>query len=148
TAHTDEDLALVIQAVKDSVKELRHGGFLPERRSSDRQSGPDQNGSGHPVANRAVATAAPARTTTVRSEDPREFWFRPNSKLSHRETVVSSPLPRQSVRQGNRDLAFGLSYFGPYSAAFTDDKYDLILESARYADREGFHAVWVPERHF
>ncbi|HKA54540.1 MAG TPA: MupA/Atu3671 family FMN-dependent luciferase-like monooxygenase, partial [Candidatus Binatia bacterium] len=148
TAHTDEDLALVIQAVKDSVKELRHGGFLPERRSSDRQSGPDQNGSGHPVANRAVATAAPARTTTVRSEDPRGFWFRPNSKLSHRETVVSSPLPRQSVRQGNRDLAFGLSYFGPYSAAFTDDKYDLILESARYADREGFHAVWVPERHF
>jgi alkanesulfonate monooxygenase SsuD/methylene tetrahydromethanopterin reductase-like flavin-dependent oxidoreductase (luciferase family) len=45
-------------------------------------------------------------------------------------------------------LAFGLSYFGPYAAAFTDDKYDLLLESTRYADREGFRAVWVPERHF
>ncbi len=29
TAHTDEDLDRIIQAVKDSVKELREGGFLP-----------------------------------------------------------------------------------------------------------------------
>ncbi|MBD1932794.1 MULTISPECIES: aspartate aminotransferase family protein [Cyanophyceae] len=30
TAHTDEDIAYIIQAVKDSVKELREGGFLPD----------------------------------------------------------------------------------------------------------------------
>ncbi|HLP88079.1 MAG TPA: aspartate aminotransferase family protein [Nostocaceae cyanobacterium] len=29
TAHTDEDLDFVIQAIKESVKELRSGGFLP-----------------------------------------------------------------------------------------------------------------------
>jgi glutamate-1-semialdehyde-2,1-aminomutase len=29
TAHTDEDLNYITQAVKDSVKELREGGFLP-----------------------------------------------------------------------------------------------------------------------
>ncbi|MBW4609136.1 MAG: aspartate aminotransferase family protein [Hassallia sp. WJT32-NPBG1] len=29
TAHTDEDLNFIIQAVKESVKELRNGGFLP-----------------------------------------------------------------------------------------------------------------------
>jgi glutamate-1-semialdehyde aminotransferase len=29
TAHTDEDLDFVIQAIKESVKELRGGGFLP-----------------------------------------------------------------------------------------------------------------------
>ncbi|MDF5733645.1 MAG: aspartate aminotransferase family protein [Rhizonema sp. PD38] len=29
TAHTDEDLDFIIQAVKDSVKELQDGGFLP-----------------------------------------------------------------------------------------------------------------------
>ncbi|WP_017317672.1 aspartate aminotransferase family protein [Mastigocladopsis repens] len=29
TAHTDEDLDCIVQAVKDSVKELREGGFLP-----------------------------------------------------------------------------------------------------------------------
>ncbi|KAB8320091.1 hybrid non-ribosomal peptide synthetase/type I polyketide synthase [Tolypothrix campylonemoides VB511288] len=30
TAHTDEDIDYVIQAVKDSVEELRSGGFLPK----------------------------------------------------------------------------------------------------------------------
>lgn len=30
TAHTDEDLDYIIQTVKDSVEELRAGGFLPE----------------------------------------------------------------------------------------------------------------------
>jgi glutamate-1-semialdehyde 2,1-aminomutase len=29
TAHTDEDIYLIIQAIKDSVRELRDGGFLP-----------------------------------------------------------------------------------------------------------------------
>jgi acyl transferase domain-containing protein/glutamate-1-semialdehyde aminotransferase/NRPS condensation-like uncharacterized protein len=29
-AHTDEDIAFIIQAVKNSIKELRQGGFLPE----------------------------------------------------------------------------------------------------------------------
>lgn len=29
TAHTDEDIDYIIQAVKDSVKELREGGLLP-----------------------------------------------------------------------------------------------------------------------
>ncbi|NMF61947.1 aspartate aminotransferase family protein [Brasilonema octagenarum UFV-E1] len=34
TAHTDEDIDCIIQAVKDSVRELRDGGFLPT--SSDK----------------------------------------------------------------------------------------------------------------
>jgi len=148
TAHTDADLAFVVQAIKDSVGELRHGGFLPERRSAPWRSGPYRNGSGEPVATGPAATPAPAAANTVRSADPRGFWFRHNSKLSHRDAVAAEPLPRQSVGQKHRKLAFGLSYFGPYPAAFTDDKYDLLLESARYGDREGFHAIWVPERHF
>src|SRR5262249_36529131 len=28
------------------------------------------------------------------------------------------------------------------------DRYRLVLESARYADRHGFSSVWVPERHY
>lgn len=31
TAHTDEDIAFIIQAVKDSIQELRNSGFLPEK---------------------------------------------------------------------------------------------------------------------
>ncbi|MBM4254541.1 MAG: amino acid adenylation domain-containing protein [Deltaproteobacteria bacterium] len=152
TAHTDEDIAQFIQAVKDSLEEMRHGGFLPERRSRHQPSGPD--GNGHHATNgvgvrRGQTTPTPLHSKTVRSEDPRGFWYRPNSKLSHRETVVDhQPLVRQTGQQGQRALTFGISYFGPYSASFSDDKYDLLLESARYADSEGFAALWVPERHF
>jgi natural product biosynthesis luciferase-like monooxygenase protein len=28
------------------------------------------------------------------------------------------------------------------------NKYRLVLESARFADENGFHAIWTPERHF
>ena len=46
-------------------------------------------------------------------------------------------------------LAFSLYYFasdegGPRAAA----QRRLLLESARFADRNGFAAVWAPERHF
>src|SRR5690606_23519463 len=29
-----------------------------------------------------------------------------------------------------------------------DDKYELLIEGAKFADRHGFYAVWTPERHF
>lgn len=35
TAHTDEDVAKIIQAVKESVSDMRAGGFLPERSQVD-----------------------------------------------------------------------------------------------------------------
>ena len=48
----------------------------------------------------------------------------------------------------NRPLAFSLYYFGNYPAEYREDKYRLVLESARFADQHGFAAVWLPERHF
>ncbi|MEM7678586.1 MAG: MupA/Atu3671 family FMN-dependent luciferase-like monooxygenase [Myxococcota bacterium] len=45
-------------------------------------------------------------------------------------------------------MKFSLSFFGKYEAAYSPEKYHLILEAARFADEHGFHAVWVPERHF
>ncbi|MCT8330099.1 MupA/Atu3671 family FMN-dependent luciferase-like monooxygenase [Albidovulum sediminis] len=46
-----------------------------------------------------------------------------------------------------RGMEFSLYYWG------NDDgvgpaKYDLLLEGAKFADRNGFCAVWTPERHF
>ncbi len=29
-----------------------------------------------------------------------------------------------------------------------DDRYRLVLETARFADRQGFSSIWVPERHY
>ncbi|HLX10647.1 MAG TPA: MupA/Atu3671 family FMN-dependent luciferase-like monooxygenase [Thermoanaerobaculia bacterium] len=47
-----------------------------------------------------------------------------------------------------RDLDFSLFYFGNYAAGRAADHYRLVLEGARFADRQGFRAIWTPERHF
>ncbi|RLK58013.1 non-ribosomal peptide synthetase/type I polyketide synthase [Actinokineospora cianjurensis] len=43
---------------------------------------------------------------------------------------------------------FSLYFFGDYPHDATGDKYAAILAAARFADRAGLHAVWLPERHF
>lgn len=52
-----------------------------------------------------------------------------------------------------RDLAFSLFYFASADEGWDgprmgQDKYRLVLEGARWADRHGLAAVWTPERHF
>ena len=48
----------------------------------------------------------------------------------------------------DRALDFSLFYFASDAAATTRDKYRLLLEGAKFADRSGFAAIWTPERHF
>ncbi len=43
---------------------------------------------------------------------------------------------------------FSLFYFGNDNPADAHRPYELLFEGARFADREGFSAVWTPERHF
>jgi natural product biosynthesis luciferase-like monooxygenase protein len=47
-----------------------------------------------------------------------------------------------------RELQFSLFFFSADGSTASEDKYRLLHESARYADRHGFAAVWTPERHF
>src|SRR5215469_15811081 len=44
-------------------------------------------------------------------------------------------------------MEFSLFFFADSGAA-GGEGYDLLLESARFADAHGFTAVWTPERHF
>ena len=46
-----------------------------------------------------------------------------------------------------RPVTFSLFYFAAGEEA-AHDGYRLLLDSARFADRHGFEAVWTPERHF
>ena len=43
---------------------------------------------------------------------------------------------------------FSLFYFGGDNASTPTDRYRLLLEGAKFADKEGFSAIWTPERHF
>jgi phthiocerol/phenolphthiocerol synthesis type-I polyketide synthase D len=45
-------------------------------------------------------------------------------------------------------MNFGLMFFASSEDALSGTKYRVVLESARFADRNGFSSVWVPERHF
>ncbi len=49
----------------------------------------------------------------------------------------------------NKQIEFSLFYFASdESEAGVADKYELLLEGAKFGDRHGFSAVWTPERHF
>ncbi|WP_334186389.1 LLM class flavin-dependent oxidoreductase [Noviherbaspirillum sp.] len=60
-------------------------------------------------------------------------------------------VPQAGQRNGDSPegdgMAFSLFYFGAETYE-QDDKYRLYIDSARFADQNGFHAVWTPERHF
>jgi natural product biosynthesis luciferase-like monooxygenase protein len=45
-------------------------------------------------------------------------------------------------------MKFSLFFFSDDGSSTEQQKYHLLLESARFADRAGFVAVWTPERHF
>lgn len=51
-------------------------------------------------------------------------------------------------RPVEKSLSFSLYFFSDDGSKDSADKYRLVLESAKFADRNGFRAVWTPERHF
>jgi natural product biosynthesis luciferase-like monooxygenase protein len=53
-----------------------------------------------------------------------------------------------SCRPSRQSLEFGLLFFGGDEGEAASDKYEFVIEAARYAEANGFAAVWLPERHF
>ncbi|WP_437729976.1 MupA/Atu3671 family FMN-dependent luciferase-like monooxygenase [Sorangium sp. So ce1335] len=65
--------------------------------------------------------------------------------------VVIHPEQRTAaLRAGSRSRAaeFSLFYFADDEERGGSDRFRLLLEGARFADENGFAAVWTPERHF
>lgn len=50
--------------------------------------------------------------------------------------------------QTEKPVTFSLFYFANEEPSSSVDRYRLLIEGARFADRHGFEAVWTPERHF
>lgn len=57
---------------------------------------------------------------------------------------TATPKPAAPAR---RALDFSLFYFASEDGA-SGDAYRLLIEGAKFADQNGFKAVWTPERHF
>ncbi|MEO0353014.1 MAG: LLM class flavin-dependent oxidoreductase, partial [Cyanobacteria bacterium P01_A01_bin.15] len=45
-------------------------------------------------------------------------------------------------------MKFSLFYFDGDGLNPQENPYKLLIESAKFADKNGFSAVWTPERHF
>lgn len=45
-------------------------------------------------------------------------------------------------------MKFSLFYFADDSTAHEGNRYELLLSGARFADQNGFAAIWTPEQHF
>lgn len=52
------------------------------------------------------------------------------------------------TRYPEQAMQFSLFYWNVAADEDEQADYELLLESARYGDRNGFSAVWTPERHF
>ncbi len=77
------------------------------------------------------------------------FWT-----LAHGFKVVIQGDQRQAITTASRSavsrrpIQMSLSYFASDERQSGGNKYRLLLEGAKFADRHGFTAVWTPERHF
>ncbi|MFJ9622178.1 MupA/Atu3671 family FMN-dependent luciferase-like monooxygenase [Streptomyces sp. NPDC101181] len=127
TAHTEEDVNRVAEAVEGSLRELRAGGFFPRPRSP----------------RPAPATARPQPPRPAPDFGVYFFGDYPQSAApgtpegSGSSTAEGSGTPEGS-RSGSRSG----------SASGTPEAYDTVFATARFADERGFSSVWLPERHF
>lgn len=60
----------------------------------------------------------------------------------------AAPTLNLSPEAASDEVRFSLLFFSDDGSRVGGDKYRLLLESARFADRHGFEAIWTPERHF
>jgi natural product biosynthesis luciferase-like monooxygenase protein len=61
------------------------------------------------------------------------------------QAIATNPSTQKDL---NQKMEFSLFFFGSDGSKAVADKYDLLIESVKFADKHGFSAVWTPERHF
>ncbi|KEK23218.1 MupA/Atu3671 family FMN-dependent luciferase-like monooxygenase [Bacillus gaemokensis] len=67
---------------------------------------------------------------------------RKNEKKSFGENQIT---PKRNLVKG---AEFSLFFFSGDGSTTKENKYEFLLKSASFADKNGFAAVWTPERHF
>ncbi|MCA9622301.1 MAG: LLM class flavin-dependent oxidoreductase, partial [Myxococcales bacterium] len=80
------------------------------------------------------------------------FWTlaRGFKVVLHADKADDSALARQKLKHADKSITFSLMYFASDEGEneSSRDKYKLLLEGAKFGDKNGFVAVWTPERHF
>jgi len=77
------------------------------------------------------------------------FWTLARGyKVVIQEEEGHKPLHARKVTSSPSRMDFSLFYFASEAGTGKNDQYQLLIEGAKYADKNGFSAVWTPERHF
>ena len=63
-------------------------------------------------------------------------------------TTTTDTLAVSASDPSTKTMEFSLLYFASNDAERASDKYRLYIEGAKFADQNGFAALWTPERHF
>jgi natural product biosynthesis luciferase-like monooxygenase protein len=71
-----------------------------------------------------------------------------NSSATSGDGLFTQARPQKNGAGRGAGLQFSLFFFSDDGTKADENKYSLLLESAKYADAHGFTAVWTPERHF
>src|SRR5438270_188513 len=70
------------------------------------------------------------------------------SRLDEDGAWVLNTRARVEPENVGTSIDFSTMFFAAKEDDGAEDRYRLIVEAAKYADRMGFRSVWVPERHF
>ncbi|MFF1348673.1 MupA/Atu3671 family FMN-dependent luciferase-like monooxygenase, partial [Streptomyces sp. NPDC058322] len=161
TAHTDGDIEHVADAVRGSLRDLREAGFFrtgtaPSRRPAPRRAAAESvTALPVPAAGAGVGagagTAADAPPVPAAGAVPDAPIVPVADAVPDAPPVpVAAPVPAALTTPRRAD--FSLYFFGDYpdddGPGPKEGRYELLMEAARFADRHGFEALWMPERHF
>lgn len=76
----------------------------------------------------------------------KEDQFKDEEVEPVKQVISVSGNGSSSIKQ--KKIDFSLFYFAADNSQAGADKYRLCLEGAKFADKNGFAALWTPERHF
>ncbi|MEC0184206.1 non-ribosomal peptide synthetase, partial [Paenibacillus peoriae] len=93
TAHTEEDIARIVQAVKDSVNELRKGGFLPDPPPNENGLEPDKQFVSVSISQEMVTWSAQESVIAL-TPDQKQLWFASVSERSDSQSLHETALLR------------------------------------------------------
>ncbi|MFG2825496.1 amino acid adenylation domain-containing protein [Kitasatospora sp. NPDC048365] len=97
----------------------------------------------------ATATPAPQPTTTPTATPAVQPAVQPAAEPVAPSAVAPSTVaPAACPPAGPSACDYSLYFFGDYPDQQAAGKYEHVLAAAEFADFSGFHALWLPERHF
>ena len=81
------------------------------------------------------------------SEAPAKPTAAARSQVTSGFLESSASEDKWTAETSNQPVEFSLFYFSSDGSGTGMSKYALLLETAKFADKHGFSAIWIPERH-